>query len=89
MKKRYHFIFEGRVQGVGFRYRSQIIANKFKLTGFVRNLYNGNVEMCIQGEDSDIDNFLEELYNQRFISIDNIKKEKMDPIEEGSFDIKY
>ncbi|MDO4661570.1 MAG: acylphosphatase [Tissierellia bacterium] len=89
MKKRYHLIFEGRVQGVGFRYRSQIIANKYRLTGFVRNLYNGDVEMCVQGEDSDIDKFLEELYNQRFISIDNIKKEKKDLVEEGSFDIKY
>ena len=39
---RKHIIFKGRVQGVGFRYFCYTEANKMNLTGYVRNLYDGN-----------------------------------------------
>ena len=47
---RKHIIFKGRVQGVGFRYFCYTEANKMNLTGYVRNLYDGNVEMEVQGD---------------------------------------
>ncbi len=49
-----HIIFVGRVQGVGFRYTTFHIANRHKLTGFVRNCSDGTVEMLAQGPEDDI-----------------------------------
>ena len=49
-----HIIFVGRVQGVGFRFTALDIANHYRLTGLVRNLHNGTVEMIVQGHPDDI-----------------------------------
>jgi acylphosphatase len=51
-----HVIFRGRVQGVGFRYTAQEIAGRYDLTGFVRNLPDGTVELLVQGPVQDVDN---------------------------------
>ena len=48
----------GQVQGVGFRWKLMNIANRHNLTGYVRNLDNGNVEVEVQG--SDVDQFIKE-----------------------------
>lgn len=48
------FIFVGRVQGVGFRFTAHRIAKRSQLTGFVRNLPDGAVEMLAQGRIRDI-----------------------------------
>ena len=52
---RKHIIFHGSVQGVGFRYYSEHKANQLRLTGWVKNLYNGDVEMEVQGSEAAID----------------------------------
>jgi acylphosphatase len=54
-------IFTGHVQGVGFRYTTQQLARGFDLTGYVRNLPDGNVELVVEGEAPEIDRFLEAL----------------------------
>ncbi len=46
---RLHLRFIGTVQGVGFRWTNQGIANQLNLTGWVRNNSDGSVEMEIQG----------------------------------------
>ncbi|MFR6221537.1 MAG: acylphosphatase [Anaerococcus sp.] len=75
--KRYNMNFKGRVQGVGFRYKSYLLANELGLTGDVSNLYDGDVELNIQGDREKIDLFLEKLAKDRFIRIDDIEiKEK-------------
>ena len=56
-----HIIFKGRVQGVGFRYTAQRIASLSQLTGFVRNLPDGSVEMLAQGPLKDIENCLQDI----------------------------
>ncbi len=56
-----HIIFIGRVQGVGFRFTAHRIANRQFLTGFVRNLPDGTVEMLAQGESEDIDACIAEI----------------------------
>lgn len=53
--------YEGRVQGVGFRYTTKQIAMGFDVTGWVRNLTDGRVELQVEGEDEDVAEFLEEL----------------------------
>lgn len=47
-KIRKHIVFYGRVQGVGFRYYAVNKANQLGLTGWVKNLPNGTVEMEVQ-----------------------------------------
>ena len=56
-----HVIFKGRVQGVGFRYTSYRIAGRYDITGYVRNLPDGTVEMLAQGEDKEIQGCLDEI----------------------------
>lgn len=59
MKKTKHVTLEGRVQGVGMRWTIDRIANKFEVTGYVRNLYNGFVEIVVQGEEQEVETFLD------------------------------
>ncbi len=49
-----HIIFIGRVQGIGFRFTALDIANRYKLTGMVRNAPDGTVEMITQGPSDDV-----------------------------------
>ncbi len=51
----------GRVQGVGFRFFTQGEANKLRLTGWVKNLSNGDVTMEVQGAAEDIDELIARL----------------------------
>ena len=57
-KIRKHIIFYGRVQGVGFRYYAVNKANQLGLTGWVRNLPDGTVEMEVQGNEPSIDELI-------------------------------
>lgn len=67
---RKHIYFYGRVQGVGFRWRAMQAAKDLQLTGWVRNMYNGNVEMEVQGNDLMIERLFQELNSDRFIRIE-------------------
>ena len=73
---RKHIRFYGRVQGVGFRYHATYKARFLGLTGWVRNCYDGSVEMEVQGEPEVIDDLLLYLHRQRFIRIEKMKEEK-------------
>ncbi len=88
MKKRKHFIFTGRVQGVGFRYKAYYIANNRGLTGYVRNLYDGSVEMEVQGEDGDIDIMIKMLKEDRYILIEGMETRMLEIDEEERYFVK-
>ena len=49
------FLVSGRVQGVGFRYFTQDIAQREGLTGLVRNLHDGRVEVVAEGDAASLD----------------------------------
>ncbi len=51
--------FEGRVQGVGFRWSVRNIAKGFDVTGWVRNLVDGRVEMQVTGAEAEVRAFIE------------------------------
>jgi acylphosphatase len=51
--------YEGNVQGVGFRYSVRQIAKGFDVTGSVRNLHDGRVELLVTGEEDEVRAFLE------------------------------
>ena len=73
MKVRKHIYFSGRVQGVGFRYNAIYLARPLGLTGWVENLWDGRVEMEVQGDEDAIAELLRGLRTQRFIIIDDIE----------------
>lgn len=52
-----HFLITGRVQGVGFRYFAQAVADREGLHGWVRNLSDGRVEVTAEGEADAIERF--------------------------------
>ena len=60
MKVRIHCFVSGRVQGVSFRSFTVEKAEKLGLTGWVRNLDNGEVESVVEGEEEDVKKFLEQ-----------------------------
>ena len=62
---RKHIIAHGRVQGVGLRFTVTGFAKKYNVTGWVRNLYDGTVEMEVQGLEHRVDLFLQELSSDR------------------------
>ena len=53
--------FAGRVQGVGFRYTCRQLAKGFSITGMVKNLDDGRVELIAEGEKEEIESYLQAL----------------------------
>jgi acylphosphatase len=51
--------YEGRVQGVGFRYTVKNLAREYDVSGTVENLPDGRVELITSGEPDEVDAFLE------------------------------
>jgi acylphosphatase len=58
-RQRLHIYFSGRVQGVGFRYATRMLARGFEVTGTVRNMPDGRVEMVAEGDRAELDAFLQ------------------------------
>ena len=54
-----HVFFEGRVQGVGFRFTCKQIARGYEVVGWVRNLPDGRVELQCSGDAGEVAAFLE------------------------------
>lgn len=70
MPARLQVYFSGHVQGVGFRYTVQRLALGFDVTGWVKNLSDGRVEILIEGERDELEAFQAAIPNaglRRFI----------------------
>jgi acylphosphatase len=61
---RAHVLFSGTVQGVGFRYTTQRFANSLTVTGWVKNLSDGRVEMVAEGTREQLENLIYKLEKQ-------------------------
>ena len=59
--KRLHVFYAGRVQGVGFRATAEEVASHLGITGWVKNLHDGRVEVVVEGEEEPLLRFLEEI----------------------------
>ena len=59
--KQMHVVFHGTVQGVGFRYATKHIVKRYPVTGFVKNLSNGCVELLAEGEESQLQSLLKDI----------------------------
>lgn len=68
----------GQVQGVGLRFQTWAKATELKLTGWVKNLSDGSVEIAAQGADADLTKFLswleQEFPNARIENLDDASK---------------
>ena len=88
-----HFTVTGRVQGVGFRAWAQRQGEKLGLSGWVRNLSDGRVEIKIKGSEEAENNFWQAWYKgPLWARVDNLKWVDIPiasepPIEEGHFRI--
>ena len=58
-RQRVHVFYSGHVQGVGFRYTAKSLAQRYEVTGWVRNLLDGRVELVAEGERSELEAFLQ------------------------------
>ena len=70
-----HALFSGRVQGVGFRFTVCRIAERFAVTGYVRNLGDGDVELVAEGTAPELSGFICEIRNsqlKRYIVQDHV-----------------
>jgi len=56
---RMHIFYSGHVQGVGFRYTVKSVAVGFEITGAVRNLLDGRVELVVEGPREELEAFRE------------------------------
>ncbi len=89
--KTVRMLVSGIVQGVGFRYFAYKTALKLNITGWVRNLPDGRVEIVAQGKESDLNAYIREIrIGPRMASVRNIDIEEQpnDPIY-NRFDITY
>ena len=58
---RHLVLFRGNVQGVGFRATTHQIAARFEVTGYVRNLPDGSVELVAEGTELELTTFVAEI----------------------------
>ena len=71
-------LYEGNVQGVGFRYSVRQVAKGFDITGSVRNLRDGRVELLVVGEADEVRAFLEAIGQSELRA--HIKKQSEAPL---------
>ena len=88
-KSRRNYLFDGRVQGVGFRFSAKMFADTIGLTGWIMNCYDGKVEMEIQGSEEQIDRMIEKLLNSKSIRITDMKMNQVEMVKEDKFLIRY
>lgn len=82
-------VFQGHVQGVGFRYRAVSIARRHAVLGFVRNLPGGDVQLVVDGESQAIEALLTELQHTMLGHIDHVTRREVQLHEPlGSFEIR-
>ena len=90
MIKRYKLCFYGMVQGVGFRYTAMHAANMYRLTGYVKNEYDGSVTCEVQGDEEAIFRFVATIQSGRFIDISRIDRTTLDvEPDERAFEVRY
>ena len=84
---RKHYYVDGRVQGVGFRYRAYYVAQNYGLTGYAINLDDGRVELEVQGDDRLIEEYIDRLCHSSYIFVSRIERCDREPVSEQDFRI--
>jgi acylphosphatase len=72
-------LYEGNVQGVGFRWSVRHIATGFDVTGWVQNLNDGRVELQVKGDESEVLAFIEAIRTSELAS--HIRRQQQATLE--------
>ena len=90
MNKRFHAYYSGSVHGVGFRFTAQRSASNLGLTGWVRNLGDGRVEVLCEGKEPELKEFSKKINYvfKEYIRDSDIEWGKATG-EFGDFDIRF
>lgn len=78
-RRRVHY--SGRVQGVGFRFTTEHLAQTFEVSGYVRNLSDGRVEVVAEGETNELQLFLDSIQHALGDKIHAVETEGLPAIE--------
>ena len=92
---RKRIVFNGRVQGVGFRYLTRRAAELIGVTGWVRNELDGSVTMEIQGTEEQLEGVMLSLKHMiikrgRYVRIESIDEKEVPAVaDETGFRTRY
>lgn len=83
--------YSGNVQGVGFRYTVKQIAKGFDVTGWVRNLRDGRVELQVTGDSAEVGAFIEAVANSELRAHikEQTEKSLAQPPDARGFEIRH
>lgn len=87
-KIRRHIIFYGYVQGVGFRWKACSAARRLGVSGWVRNLDDGSVEMEAEGSPKDIEDLISALEDHAWGSVDRVESRNIPVHGSYSFEVR-
>ena len=87
-KIRKQYTFTGHVQGVGFRYSAQYLAQAIGVTGWVKNEWDVTVVMEAQGTREQLDLLVQKLRTRNFIRIDYAAELEIPLVEELGFHVR-
>ncbi len=85
---RKNYTFTGRVQGVGFRNTAQYYAQGLKLTGWVKNEWDGTVVLEAQGPEEDHKELIRLLRNRNFSRVDYVAEIPLPLQKESGFHVR-
>jgi acylphosphatase len=74
--------YSGQVQGVGFRATAVEIARGYSVTGWVKNLDDGRVELVVEGQEKEVEKFLEAVRGRWKDNIEKVQVESQKPTGE-------
>ncbi|MFW6289681.1 MAG: acylphosphatase [Mariniphaga sp.] len=91
MAVQFEIKISGKVQGVGFRYFVQKKAEELNIRGWVKNMPVGNVVVMAQGDETDMNTFIDYLrIGPTMAKVTQVSKNRMPELEEfSSFQVKY
>jgi acylphosphatase len=84
-------LYKGHVQGVGFRFTVRHIAKGFDVTGWVRNLPDGRVELQVTGQENEVRAFLDQVAESELHSLirKQIENKLNDAVAGRDFEIRH
>ncbi len=87
--RRVRVIVSGQVQGVGFRYHTRRVADRLGVTGWVRNLPDGTVEVEAEGDEKSVEDLVAWLADgPAGAQVRHNRVTEMDPTGGSGFDIR-
>lgn len=82
--------FSGQVQGVGFRYSTRRVAQDYQVTGIVKNLLGGRVQVVAEGTATESKRFVEAVESEMSQYVTHVERKASDATGEfQDFDIRY